>query len=298
MTEQELENYWNTLLGLSGAIDKIDQERKTLLSTIKYPNSLFRFRPVSESSLGALEKNCMYFSSANYYDDPFDSYLQVDKSKINESFKLVRDGHHFFENIFRKLFPELPIDNIDFKSIEPNLDSFTRKVNKLRNVLQSSLYSICFCENVENEVLWLKYAENHKGFVLEYSLCDDTVNGIWNSNLHANILPVHYSKDKFDAYDYAVYNLALLAVKDNPKIYNELNFKAIGWENTKLSVIKKICHKYDKEWRIIPLYILLQREFIHWMPRSVTIGLRTPEYKKRLIISAAQVAGITEFTKW
>lgn len=295
MTEQELENYWNTLLGLTGAMDKIDQERNTLLSTIKYPNSLFRFRSFSENSLEALEKNCMHFSSANFYDDPFDSYMQIDKCKIGENFKHSKNEQGFFEEIFRKRFPDVSIINIDFKSVFPDLDSFMQKVDMLKDIFQSNLYSICFCENVENEVLWLKYAENHKGFVLEYSLCDNVLNKIWNSQLHANILPIYYSGDKFDAYDYAVYNLALFAVKDDPDIYNMLNYKAIGWENTKISVIKKICHKYDMEWRIVPLYISPQRRSISWQPQSITIGLRTPEYKKQLIISAAKIAGISEF---
>ena len=78
-------------------------------------------------------------------------------------------------------------------------------------------------------------------------------------------------------------------------LYYAVKNDPIAWENTKLTVIKKMCHKYDKEWRLVPLNTLKQREFIPWKPKSVTIGLRTPEYKKRLIISAAQTAGISEF---
>ncbi len=56
----------------------------------------------------------------------------------------------------------------------------------------------------------------------------------------------------------------------------------IGWENTKVSIIKKTCHKYGKEWRVIPLYAMEQRGYFRLKPKSVTIGLRTPTYKRNL----------------
>lgn len=145
----------------------------------------------------------------------------------------------------------------------------------------------------------MKYAENHKGFILEYVINDEVKNMLWKKFSY-NILPI-YSDEKYDAYKYAVCSLALslldnsLRTRDASDMYVRLLFQPINWETTKISVIKMKCHQYDKEWRIVLFHSFSQRQFVPLQPQSVTIGLRTPEYKKRLIISAAQVAGISKF---
>ncbi len=48
------------------------------MDAIQYPRHLYRFRPVSFSSLDGLQGNKLYFSSADHYDDPFDSFLHID----------------------------------------------------------------------------------------------------------------------------------------------------------------------------------------------------------------------------
>ncbi len=84
MTSAEREIFWNTLCALPGLDPKQDAEK--LITTIKYPKLLFRYRPVSFSSLGALRTNKLYFSSANYYDDPFDTFLHIDIEAIKQEF--------------------------------------------------------------------------------------------------------------------------------------------------------------------------------------------------------------------
>ncbi len=82
MTEKQLRLFWNTLLGSSGKQEALDVERKTLWATVNYPKCLSRFRPVTEISLEELENNYMYFSSADRYDDPFDTYMRTDIPKL------------------------------------------------------------------------------------------------------------------------------------------------------------------------------------------------------------------------
>ena len=54
----------------------------------------------------------------------------------------------------------------------------------------------------------------------------------------------------------------------------------------------KKCHEYDQEWRMIRPTMSLDRTCIKMKPNKVILGLRMPEYEKRLVISAAKVAGI------
>lgn len=69
------------------------------------------------------------------------------------------------------------------------------------------------------------------------------------------------------------------------------------WEPERVSLIKKKCHEHDQEWRMIRPIMSEQRSFIKMKPCTVIIGLRTPDYESRLIISAAMNAGIKDIRK-
>lgn len=84
MNSQEREVFWKTLCSLSGNDAKQDAEKLT--QAIRLPKYLFRYRPVSINSLEALRTNKLYFSSANYYDDPFDTFLHIDIETIKKEY--------------------------------------------------------------------------------------------------------------------------------------------------------------------------------------------------------------------
>lgn len=52
------------------------------MATIKYPPLLYRYRPINQKSIDALQNNKLFFSSANHYDDPFDTYLRINWNKV------------------------------------------------------------------------------------------------------------------------------------------------------------------------------------------------------------------------
>lgn len=56
------------------------------------------------------------------------------------------------------------------------------------------------------------------------------------------------------------------------------------------SLIKKECHKYDEEWRMIANCKMNLPAMIECVPAGVIIGLRTSSVDKNLIISAAKEA--------
>lgn len=84
MDHNDREQFWKTLCSLPG--NDIVAEREQLFKSIKYPKLLFRYRPVSTKSLEALRTNKLYFSSANYYDDPFDTFLHIDIEAIRKEY--------------------------------------------------------------------------------------------------------------------------------------------------------------------------------------------------------------------
>lgn len=298
MTEKQLRIFWNTLLSQSGKRELMDKERNAVAAVVERPRSLFRFRPVTEGSLDELENNFMYFSSAEHYDDPFDTFMKTDIPGLLELAESIKNNPPELLSIIKKRFPEFDKKALkkDALKLSPMFPS-AEDIIKLRQNMQIDTYSVCFCESVRNESSWMKYADNHKGFVLEYEFSEDFLEELWNYKvLSANLFPIYYSDKKFDATDYAAHELLLFLTRPTPAIYNELR-RFMCWENTKLSLIKNKCHKYDKEWRLIPAFRLCSRDVIRKKPQSVTIGLRTSKYTERTIIEAAKIAGISKFYK-
>lgn len=89
MNNKERKVFWDTLCSLQG-IDLV-KEGQTLRQTIKMPKHLYRFRPVTINSLESLRTNTMYFSTADYYDDPFDSYSYIDWDYVS---KQLQDAYN------------------------------------------------------------------------------------------------------------------------------------------------------------------------------------------------------------
>ncbi|MDE6732739.1 MAG: DUF2971 domain-containing protein [Oscillospiraceae bacterium] len=296
--ERQLKIFWNTLLAQGGKREDLDLERSAICGVVERPRSLFRFRPPTESTLDELENNFMYFSSADHYDDPFDTFMKTDIPELLGLVNSIKKDTTAILSIIKECFPEfnekaLKEDNLKLAPTFPSEGD----IIKQRQNMQIDTYSVCFCESVRNESSWMKYSDNHKGFVLEYEFTPELVEGLWESEaLHANLFPIYYSDKKFDATNYAIREILLFLTRPTPAVYNELR-RFLCWENTKLSLIKNKCHKYDKEWRLIPAFRLCNRDIIRKKPLSVTIGLRTSKYTERTIVEAAKIAGISKFYK-
>lgn len=306
MNNKERKVFWDTLCSLQG-IDLV-KEGQTLRQTIKMPKHLYRFRPVTINSLESLRTNTMYFSTADYYDDPFDSYSYIDWDYVS---KQLQDAYNDTTKLqtMAKFIQEtfnIPADNIITAIKNTPFDQWiscsTTILEESRKEIQKRQLSICFTEQCNNEVLWLKYASNHKGFALEYQISDDflSINDSITPS-HYFLYPIYYSNQKYDASEYAK-NVAyqLLAMYSHPfsKSYILYNLPVLNWHYERIGLIKHKCHEHDKEWRILYPVIMpspeieKQRPKMERKPSSVIIGVRTGTSEKNLIISLAKEAGI------
>ena len=181
----------------------------------------------------------------------------------------------------------------------------------IRNEIKKDTWSVCFSEDGLNESLWLKYADQHKGFAVSYDLenaeklrCGKQAKYV-NCGIHmagTSLYPVYYSDEKYDATRFA-YFLSICEMAGNN--LNEELFKNIIadmgnqiWEREKITLIKKTCHRYDREWRMIapPIYKdgPVMRE---WVPDAVILGLATTKSDEAQVIGTAYQAGIDKIYK-
>ena len=277
MNSQEREMFWQTLISLAG--EDAQGESIQLCNTIRYPKFLYRYRPVNMNSLEALRTNRLYFSSANYYDDPFDTFLHINidtiKNEYASSFQTRESTERVVEN-FKSVFSticteeqlkQFTTENL-LKAQENGLiENFLTSTLAMRDEIKKDTWSVCFSENGFNESLWLKYADQHRGFALMYDLenNDNFLCGKQEKCANCGIkkygtplYPVYYSDTPYDATNFAKLVMLrkvgeLTGIEIPPELYQGMPNGI--WERERITLIKKECHKYDEEWRIIPLGI-------------------------------------------
>lgn len=316
MNREERKQFWDVLSTMHDATPEHIQQ---LQQTINIPPELCRFRAVSESSLTQLQENKLYFSTADYYDDPFDTFFYINYDAVEQQLNDIKDllNDPTSRELAIKQISSLGIaEKIVSDGIATvtqnylSIESFHLMVEKLRNEILKSLYSICFCENPLSETLWLKYAENHRGFVLTYDFQDNETylcgkepacKNCAVSQYPPSLYPVYYSNDRYNASRYALSMLLKFemtsAKVDIPQILLTAIDSTALWEIERISLLKKYCHHFDDEWRMIYPHWSEKRPYIKLKPKSVIVGLRTPTYEERLIVSAATVAGIADIRK-
>lgn len=69
------------------------------------------------------------------------------------------------------------------------------------------------------------------------------------------------------------------------------------WEREKTTLIKKKCHEYDEEWRIITGCVMKPPIMMEWRPSGIILGLRMKQSEENLVISMAKEAGIKRIYK-
>lgn len=319
MNHNEREQFWKTLCSLQGK--DIEAECEQLFKTIKYPKLLFRYRSVSTKSLEALRSNKLYFSSANYYDDPFDTFLHIDIEAIRKEYlsgfqtpestgNVVEGIKSWFGDILsEEQAAQLTVENVTNALSHGLVESFLNATLSLRDEVKKDTWSVCFSENGFNESLWLKYADQHKGFVQIYDLENNDNYLCGKQEKCANcgikkygtpLYPIYYSNTPYDATKFARFVMLRKVmektkIKAPPELYAGMG--SALWEKERTTLIKKECHKYDEEWRMVTGCIMKPPVMMEWIPSGIILGLRMNVAEENLVISMAREAGIKNIYK-
>ena len=272
-------------------------------------------------SLEALRTNRLYFSSANYYDDPFDTFLHINIDAIKSEYISAFQTRESTEQVVERVKPffakictaeqleQLSVDNV-LKALNNGLiENFLNSALAIRDELKKDTWSVCFSENGFNEALWLKYADQHKGFVLIYDLdkSENLLCGRQEKCQNCGIVkygtplyPMYYSDTPYDATNFAkLVMLRKVGELTGTEIPSELyQSMANGiWEKERITLIKKECHKHDEEWRMITGCSMNAPIMREWIPSGIILGLRMETDTENLVVSMAREAGIENIYK-
>lgn len=313
MNAETRKQFWQALCSLEGK--DLQKDGQTLLNAIQYPKYLYRFRPVSFNSLDALQKNLLLFSRADYYDDPFDSHLCIDYPKIEQEIKNSFNDFNLRQEqlcyprvkdilLSLEISPEQCAEGIQRISTGDSQEIASWFSLQISEIIRHELYSLCFSENGMNEQLWLKYAEEHKGFVLEYDPRDESsflcgkqekCKSCPANNQHFSVYPVCYTDERYDATTLAINTIKVKMTGFISKQEQEQLLRTIPqcyWERERIALTKRKCHEYDEEWRMVCSATQDKRPSIKWRPSSVILGLRMESSSRSLVTTLAKIAGI------
>lgn len=139
------------------------------------------------------------------------------------------DIENLKNNQIRMTLPESfndPYDSFFNIAIKANNEIEKRLLDEmLYKPAKRSMRICCFSESIESMLMWTHYANEHKGFALEYGPND-------KSSVALQLWPVFYREKLFDISDF------LTRIRSNLIPLLPALHKAIDW-------------KYEKEWRLI-----------------------------------------------
>ncbi len=231
-----IKDYWKYMM------DEKFEEGLTIKEQF-FPDTLFKYRPLSDYTFDQLENNYLWMSTIESLNDPFECSLQFDNDEcLRKYFSSTK-----FQDGFRKLWEKtLTANEIDTivahpkpwakyldvcasKGLQITLneeEQVAKMQGRWKQILTESNKSIKICSFSEvnhSLLLWSHYADQHKGICIEYDLLNE-------EELRAFIQPVLYQDE--------ICKIGLL---------EELTMlRQIG-----ATLVKSMDWQYEREWRMI-----------------------------------------------
>ena len=199
---------------------KGDDKRFRAIQSRYAPNSLIKFcngkydEKGNNVYLDSLINGKLWLSLPFAFNDPFDALHNIDCEEL---------ARKSFDDLVFKEFKYKKPKYINRTEKEKLITSWTNRYKDTFSHIKNNTYMTCFSEktNLISDSMWGYYANNHKGFCVEYDFATLS---------KYSIMPVLYTKK---------YSILNVARKNTREFSIGITFnKAIEWN-------------HEKEWRII-----------------------------------------------
>ena len=183
------------------------------------PAFLYKYyRDDNPLNFEAVKNNEMWYSSAINFNDVLDCDIFVDEASI---FQSIVDASASIKGL-KKGSPM-------WREFKSQSTRSTQGLRKIFEELKAKTGIACLSELDDSLLMWSHYANNHKGFCVEYELLEI------NKQLQFTPIPIIYSNEKVVAGSLFPHSLDKSVTK---MIVDGLSTKSTEWS-------------YEKEWRII-----------------------------------------------
>ena len=260
-------------------------------------NLLFRYRGGDENAIGAFDDDRLYFSSPDYFNDPFDSLAYVNKEKLIKSIAFDIDNRmreHILMVVDQLYSPVTSYNKSQIYEISKNVEfreiffrDVLEKTEYLKGEITRNCKVICFSENCLSNLMWAHYANYHKGFVLGYAQDDIFEAKIFDENNMIVKKEKVLKKIKYSNYMVDTYNFAYKVLPIGGEIELDANCILQTMLTTKMSE-----WSYEQEWRVCSLpnniYIMDPAHYISIVPQCVIFGARMSKLDREKLLKLAK----------
>ena len=232
---------------------EIDIPKAQSLKKANTPCKLYKYRSFTDYSISSLKNSSLFLTKASELNDPFECAVNImsdeyffnnlkalacktyQEKKIfnDEEISFLRSASYleFFDFIEKRSNVFNSHNGLLEKLTSKTIKDFTQSVNE--KISNKNLENILICalsETNDNSIMWSHYADEHKGFCIEYNF--------------ANFAPAPHN---------SWYLLNPVLYQDNipnfSNYYSHPNFNNLI--STYAAMIKAEGWKYEQEWRLI-----------------------------------------------
>ena len=254
------------------------------------PPTLYKFYPCNDNNFDALEKQQIWLSHPQFFNDPFDANHLININRL-------RDGLNAYKNSSHRLgkFWNTVLSHLQMRSTH----SFNEHIQQAKKIVTKWVKITCFSETYKNPLLWAHYAEGHKGYVVGFKksdLCQHAILPVTHKYNDCpmpffDLLPVVYDNSRHDCTENYLYFFReylnrvkrkkaqeqVITYKDALKFSECFLFKSKSWE-------------YENEWRLLRFSDDLADFESHGMlvtckPSEIYLGCKMSSLHKRHIES-------------
>lgn len=267
-----------------------------------FPKSLFKYRAVTDYALKNLRDSTLYLSPVNDFNDPYDSGFIFDPlfgedpvedllglvSGIDKEFKesilCADDPLREFDSFVKARYaPGGNFDPGEAAKVSARRSEWQKKlspekITELNDSYRAPARVCSLSERLDSFPLWAHYADNHKGFVMEYDFRslkfgDDLSNTLW---------PVRYS---------GVFDGNKLLRRSGPGDHVDSVISLLA------ALHKSPDWAYEKEWRVFAHQVgqLPDDSSVAAPLKAVYLGMNIPADKMQTVIENASIAGVPVF---
>lgn len=257
---------------------------------------LSNFEKNSQNMTKEFSKNLINIFSSKYG-------LLIDTSIIDNIFPILNEDGTINDVDIRKYLSEkipkyaieecvktLKINSskLTTKTVQESVKELLNKYLKMNNIIKNELLTFSLAEESDNQAMWGLYADESKGFCIEYSF---SKNELLGQRILLNLLPIYYGdKPLIKFFDVLIKGM-----------YSANNINGISYEDYQkwfLSIYTKDkSYEFQKEWRIT--FDKTMGSNLQKIPfiKSIIFGERISEDNKKKLMEIAKNKNISIYQR-
>lgn len=267
---------------------------------------LFRYRKADEKNIEALEEGKLFFSTPQYFNDPYDGLMYVDEEKICTEFSnhwdIGMDGYLKEvkkQNLLLGTFFEAAWGKNGEKYRQDYFNKVGDIVSKIKESIKKNVKVVCLSERADLILMWSHYADNHRGFIMAYDREEllkaerFDKNGVTLSD-KIRVDRVKYSEEILEMSEEIINYIRKYKLPGDQTLAYIPDISQIKLREFMLR--KASVWQYENEYRILPRTISLEKscpiKYLNVYPKAIIIGGECKNTDKEKLISIARKKGI------